>query len=47
MTATLELLQILIRNGCVNDGSPDSGGESRNADAIAAVLEGPGVDIER
>lgn len=46
-TATPELLQTLIRNKCVNDGSADSGGESRNADALTAVLAGPGVDIER
>lgn len=47
MTATPELLQALIRNQCVNDGTPESGGESRNADLLAAVLEGPGVEIER
>ncbi|HJQ05814.1 MAG TPA: M20/M25/M40 family metallo-hydrolase [Nocardioides sp.] len=46
-TATPELLQTLIRNRCVNDGSPGSGGESRNADAIASLVEGPGVDVER
>ena len=37
MTATPELLQTLIRNRCVNDGSPGSGGESRNADVLAIV----------
>jgi acetylornithine deacetylase/succinyl-diaminopimelate desuccinylase-like protein len=41
------LLQALIRNGCINDGTAASGGESRNADVLAAVLEGPGIDIER
>ncbi|MEZ0577952.1 M20/M25/M40 family metallo-hydrolase [Nocardioides sp. MH1] len=46
-TATPELLQALIRNACVNDGTPDSGGESRNVDAIAAVVDGPGIDVER
>jgi acetylornithine deacetylase/succinyl-diaminopimelate desuccinylase-like protein len=46
-SATPELLQTLIRNQCVNDGTPGSGGESRNADVLAAVLEGPGVDLER
>lgn len=42
-----ELLQQLIRNGCVNDGTPDSGGERRNADALASVLEGAGLEVER
>lgn len=44
---TVELLQALIRNRCVNDGSPASGHESRNADVLQAVLEGVGLDIER
>jgi acetylornithine deacetylase/succinyl-diaminopimelate desuccinylase-like protein len=44
---TVELLQALIRNRCVNDGAPDSGGESRNADALLSLVELPGVDIER
>ena len=35
---TAELLSTLIRNGCVNDGRPESGGERRNADVIAAVV---------
>ena len=52
MTSTLqgqttELLQQLIRNGCVNDGTPDSGGERRNADLLAGVLEGAGLEVER
>ena len=29
---TVELLQALIRNACVNDGTPESGQEVRNAD---------------
>lgn len=33
-----ELLQALIRNACVNDGTPGSGGEARNADLVASVL---------
>ena len=38
MTAeTIELLQALIRNGCVNDGTPSSGFEHRNADTAARV----------
>src|SRR4249919_2696720 len=42
-----ELLQVLIRNQCVNDGSVESGHEDRSADILTAVLEGPGVEIER
>ena len=41
------LLQALIRNACVNDGTPDSGHEARNVDTLVAALEGPGIDIER
>jgi acetylornithine deacetylase/succinyl-diaminopimelate desuccinylase-like protein len=44
---TVELLQTLIRNECVNDGSPDSGQEVRNADVLQSVLEGAGVAVER
>lgn len=44
---TIELLQTLIRNQCVNDGSASSGYESRSADVIETYLEGSGVDIER
>ena len=46
MGATTELLQTLIRNECVNDGTPDSGGEVRNAELLQQYLEGPGVDIQ-
>ena len=42
-----ELLQVLIRNRCVNDGTPDSGEEVRSADTIAAYLDGVGLDVER
>src|SRR5437868_11839138 len=42
-----ELLQQLIRNACVNDGAPDSGEESRNADVLGSYLEGSGIDAER
>jgi acetylornithine deacetylase/succinyl-diaminopimelate desuccinylase-like protein len=45
--ATAELLQTLIRNACVNDGTPESGHETRNADVLQAYVEGPGVLIER
>ena len=44
---TVELLQALIRNECVNDGTPDSGGEARNADLLQTYLEGAGLDVER
>ncbi len=45
--ATVELLQVLIRNRCVNDGTAGSGGEVRNADVLLQVIEGPGVHVER
>jgi acetylornithine deacetylase/succinyl-diaminopimelate desuccinylase-like protein len=35
-----ELLQTLIRNECVNDGTPESGSEVRNAELLAGFLEG-------
>ncbi len=44
---TVELLQALIRNACVNDGTPESGEEIRNADLLTGFLEGSGLDIER
>jgi acetylornithine deacetylase/succinyl-diaminopimelate desuccinylase-like protein len=44
---TTELLQALIRNACVNDGTADSGGETRNADLLDAYLRGAGLDVAR
>ena len=44
---TVALLQTLIRNECVNDGTPESGHETRNADVLQSYVEGPGVEIER
>ena len=41
-----ELLQALIRNECVNDGTPDSGHETRNSDLLVSYLEGCGADIQ-
>ncbi len=41
-----ELLQAMIRNQCVNDGSPESGHETRNANLLRDELEGCGADIE-
>ena len=43
---TVELLQALIRNRCVNDGTAESGGEVRNADTLQAFLEEKGADVE-
>jgi acetylornithine deacetylase/succinyl-diaminopimelate desuccinylase-like protein len=43
---TVELLQQLIRNQCVNDGSVGSGQEVRTSDVLRAYLEGSGLDIE-
>jgi acetylornithine deacetylase/succinyl-diaminopimelate desuccinylase-like protein len=43
---TTELLQHLIRNACVNDGTRTSGEESRNADLLTSVLEGAGLEVE-
>ena len=45
-TETTELLQQLIRNACVNDGTASSGDELRNADTLRSVLEGPGLDLQ-
>jgi acetylornithine deacetylase/succinyl-diaminopimelate desuccinylase-like protein len=44
---TVELLQAMIRNQCVNDGSPESGDEIRTADTLQAFLEGSGLDTQR
>ncbi|HMS14248.1 MAG TPA: M20/M25/M40 family metallo-hydrolase [Microthrixaceae bacterium] len=41
-----DLLSTLIANRCVNSG-PGQAEESRNVDSLVAVLEGPGIDIER
>src|SRR5947208_2252908 len=42
-----DLLQHLIRNACVNDGTAQSGQEVRSADVLASYLEGAGLDLER
>ena len=44
---SVELLQTMIRNACVNDGTPTSGHESRNANTLTQYLEGSGLDLER
>ena len=38
MSESIELLQQLIRNECVNDGTPESGHESRSVETIASFL---------
>ncbi|HTX01370.1 MAG TPA: M20/M25/M40 family metallo-hydrolase, partial [Acidimicrobiales bacterium] len=43
----VELLQALIRNRCVNDGTPESGNERRSSELLATYLEGPGLDLQR
>jgi acetylornithine deacetylase/succinyl-diaminopimelate desuccinylase-like protein len=43
----VELLQQLIRNACVNDGTEASGHEHRNAEVLSSLLEGTGADLER
>jgi acetylornithine deacetylase/succinyl-diaminopimelate desuccinylase-like protein len=41
-----DLLQHLIRNACVNDGSDASGHEARSVDVLSSYLPGRGLDIE-
>ena len=43
---TVELLQAMIRNACVNEGTVESGQEIRNAELLATVLDGAGIDYE-
>lgn len=42
---TIELLQTLIRNQCVNDGTAASGNETRNADVLRQFLGDTGLDL--
>lgn len=42
-----DLLQQLIRNECVNEGTRESGHETRNADALEAYLRSPGLAMQR
>ncbi|MCU1396541.1 MAG: peptidase family protein [Ilumatobacteraceae bacterium] len=44
---TVELLQTLIRNQCVNDGTPGSGHETRSVDVLQSYLEGSGIATQR
>src|SRR5215211_6447398 len=43
---TVDLLQTMIRNACVNDGTAESGREARSADVLATYLEGAGLDVD-
>jgi acetylornithine deacetylase/succinyl-diaminopimelate desuccinylase-like protein len=43
---TVELLQQLIRNRCVNDGTTASGQEVRTTDTLRSFLDGSGLDVE-
>ena len=42
-----DLLQGLIRNACVNDGTRESGGETRSVDLLSSYLEGSGAEMQR
>lgn len=42
-----EVLQALIRNACVNDGTAESGFEGRSADVLGDYLGDGGFDVER
>jgi acetylornithine deacetylase/succinyl-diaminopimelate desuccinylase-like protein len=44
---TTDLLQHLIRNECVNDGTAASGHEMKSVETLAAYLRTPGVEMER
>ncbi len=43
---TVALLQTMIRNACVNHGTPESGQEVRNTDTLRAFLDPCGVELE-
>ena len=42
-----DLLQRLIRNKCVNEGTPESGHEVRSVDLLEDYLRVPGVEMKR
>lgn len=44
---TIELLQTMIRNRCVNDGTVASGHETRNADVLRQFLGSAGFDVQQ
>ncbi len=37
----------MIRNRCVNDGTADSGYETRNADLLRSFLGSTGLDLQQ
>src|SRR5215470_7872495 len=43
---SVELLQQLIRNQCVNDGTVESGQEVRTSNVLKTYLQGTGLDLE-
>ena len=44
---TVELLQALIRNQCVNDGTGESGDETRNAEVLQQYLGDTGLELQQ
>ena len=44
---TTDLLQHLIRNECVNDGTPASGHEMKSVETLESYLRTPGVEMQR
>ena len=44
---TTDLLQVLIRNACVNDGHVESGNETRSVEALESYLGTAGLDVQR
>jgi acetylornithine deacetylase/succinyl-diaminopimelate desuccinylase-like protein len=44
---TTDLLQHMIRNACVNDGTKESGNELRSVDLLDSFLSGGGLDVQR
>jgi len=44
---TTDVLQRLIRNSCVNEGTPESGHEIRSVDLLESYLRVPGVEVKR
>jgi acetylornithine deacetylase/succinyl-diaminopimelate desuccinylase-like protein len=44
---TTDVLQQLIRNACVNEGTPESGHEKRSVDLLQDYLQAPGVEMKR
>jgi acetylornithine deacetylase/succinyl-diaminopimelate desuccinylase-like protein len=47
MAETTDVLQRLIRNSCVNEGTPESGHEIRSVDLLESYLRVPGVEMKR